>query len=194
MRFRPSVSAIWLALALAIGPQPGRTQPDRDFVFTDSEGHLVIRFAGTGERDLAPSQREELVNAELSSMVHDRLRADLLFEAEPPDVDWARSMEPQIEARVERFGPEFSARFVECRAASCRIIMEQPAHSTVAQHEAMLETVQESLEAFLAARRQYFRPVFMIAAYDQETETPHIKVFLRRNEQAGRARGGARHD
>jgi hypothetical protein len=34
----------------------------------------------------------------------------------------------------------------------------------------------------------------MIAAYDQETETPHIKVFLRRNEQAGRARGGARHD
>jgi hypothetical protein len=161
-------------------PQSGRTQSERDFVFTDLDGHLVLRFAGTGATGLDSTQADEVLNQEFSRMVHDRLRADLLFEAEPRDPDWARPMEPQIEKHVEHAGPEFSDIFTECRAASCRVIMEQPVHWSVTEHQAVLGTVQASLEAFVAAHRQHFEPVFMITAYDKETETPHIKAFLRR--------------
>ena len=186
---RASVSAAVIVLALTGRPESGLTQPDRDFVFTDLEGHLVIRFPGTGATGLSSSQAEEVLNAELSSMVHDRLRADLLFEAEPRDADWAAWMEPQIEKHVKHAGPDFSNVAIECRAASCRVVMEQSVHRTVAAHQAVLETVHESIEAFIATRRQHFKPVFMIAAYDQEPETPHIKVFLRRTEHA-RGAGG----
>ena len=161
-------------------PQFGRTQSDRDFVFTDLDGHLVLRFAGTGATGLDSAQVDEILNAEFSTMVHDRLRADLLFADEPRDPDWAASMEPQIEEHVKHAGPEFSDIFIECRAASCRVIMEQPVHWSVPEHQAVLETVQESLEAFIAAHRQHFEPVFMITAYYQESETSHIKAFLRR--------------
>jgi hypothetical protein len=50
----------------------------------------------------------------------------------------------------------------------------------VPAHQAVLETVQESLQAFIATRRQHFEPIFMITAYYQEFETSHIKAFLRR--------------
>ena len=169
---------------MAMWPQSGRTQSDRDFVFTDLEGHLVLRFAGTGAIGLDLSQAEEILNAEFSTMVHDRLRADLQFEEEPRDPEWAASMEPRIEEHVKHAGSEFSDIFVACRAASCRVIMEQPMHWSVPAHQAVLETVQESLEAFIAAHRQHFEPVFLITAYDQETETPHIKAFLRRTGHA----------
>lgn len=53
-------------------------------------------------------------------MVHDRLHADLSFENEPRDPEWASSMEPEIERHVERTAPAFSDLYVECRAASCR--------------------------------------------------------------------------
>ena len=184
MRASVSSAVISLGLALAISPQYGRTQSDRDFVFTDLDGHLVIRFAGTGTTGLDSSQADEILNAEFSRMVHDRLRADLLFEDEPRDPEWALSMEPQIEQHVKHAGPEFSDLFIECRAASCRVIMEQPVHWSVPEHQAVLETVQESLEAFIAARRQHFEPVFMITAYYQEFETSHIKAFLRRIKHA----------
>jgi hypothetical protein len=192
MRASISSTVISLGLALAMWPQSGRTQSDRDFVFADLEGHLVIRFAGTGATGLDSSQAEEILNAELSSMVHDRLRADLLFEDEPRDPEWAASMEPHIGEHVKHAGPEFSDIYTECRAASCRVIMEQHRHWTVPEHQAVLETVQESLEAFIAARRQHFEPIFMITAYYQEAETPHIKAFLRRTENAppGRPAGG----
>jgi hypothetical protein len=176
-------------LALTIWPQCGLTQSDREFVFADEEGHLVVRFPGSGATGLNPSQADEILNAEFSSMVHDRLRADLLFEAEPRDADWAAWMEPQIEKHVKHAGPEFSDIFTECRAASCRVVMEQPVHWSVTQHRAVLEPVQESVEAFIAAHQQHFEAVFMITAYDQETETSHIKVFLRR---AGHALGAGR--
>lgn len=184
MRASVSSALISLGLALAMWPQSGRTQSDRDFVFTDLEGHLVLRFAGTGAIGLDLSQAEEILNAEFSTMVHDRLRADLQFEEEPRDPEWAASMEPRIEEHVKHAGSEFSDIFVECRAASCRVIMEQPMHWSVPAHQAVLETVQESLEAFIAAHRQHFEPVFLITAYDQETETPHIKAFLRRTGHA----------
>jgi hypothetical protein len=184
MRASVSSAVISLGLALAMWPQSGRTQSDRDFVFTDLEGHLVLRFAGTSAAGLDSSQAEEILNAEFSTMVHDRLRADLLFEDEPRDPDWAASMEPQIEEHVKHAGPTFSDIFVECRAASCRLIMEQPIHWSVPAHQAVLETVQKSFEAFIAARRQHFEPIFMITAYYQETETSHIKAFLRRTGHA----------
>lgn len=183
-----TIVSLGLALALAMWPQSGRTQSDRDFVFTDEEGHLVIRFAGTRATGLDSSQAYEVLNAEFSRMVHDRLHADLQFVAEPRDPEWAASMEPQIEKHVEHAGPEFSAILTECRAASCRIIMEQPGHWTVPAHRTVLETVQKSLEAFITARRQQFEPIFMITAYYQETETSHIKAFLRRTGHAGPGR------
>lgn len=192
MRVSASPAVVFLASVLALWPHSGRAEPERDFVFTDLEGHLVVRFAGAGATGLSPAQREELVNAELSSMVHDRLRADLLFEAEPAaDAAWAASMERQLEQQVEQAGLEISASSIECRAASCRVILEQPAHFTVPAHQALLDKAQKSLEAFIAAHPQHFKPIFMIAAYDQEPEIPHIKVFLRRSDpaRAGRPEG-----
>jgi len=185
---RPSISfaVISLGLALAIGPVSGRAQSDRDYVFADLEGHLLMRFVGSGET-LDPSQAEEVLNAEFSSMVHDRLRADLLFEDEARDPEWAEWMEPKIAEHVKHAGPEFSDIFTECRAGSCRIIMEQHAHWTVPEHRVVLETVQKSLEAFIADHAQHFEAEFMITAYYQEFEIPHIKAFLRR---AGRASSG----
>ena len=184
MRARVSSAVAALAWALLVWPLHGPAQPDRNFVFTDEDGHLLIRFAGTGATGLDPSQADEILNAEFSVMVHDRLRADLLFAAEPRDPDWAASMQPRIEAHVKRAGPEFSNLFVECRAASCRVIMEQPGHWSMPAHQAVLETVQEALEAFIAVHRQHFEPVFMITAYYQEFETSHIKAFLRRTERS----------
>lgn len=182
MQARVSSAVVALGWVLLMWPQYGQTQSDRNFVFTDGDGHLLIRFAGTGAMGLDSSQSDEILNAELSTMVHDRLRADVLFAEEPRDPDWAQSMQPRIEAHVERAGPEFSDLFVECRAASCRVIMEQPGHWSVPAHQAVLETVQESLDAFIAVHRQHFEPVFMITAYYQEFETSHIKAFLRRTE------------
>jgi hypothetical protein len=179
MRASVASAVISLGLALAMCPQTGRTQ-DRDYAFTDLDGHLVIRFAGTGATGLSSSQRDEILDQEFSTMIHDRLRADLQFEAEPRDPRWAAWMEPQIEEHVEHAGSEFSGIFVECRAASCRVVMEQPGHYSVPEHQAVLETVQKTLEAFVADHPQDFQPVFMITAYDQESEVPHIKAFLRR--------------
>jgi hypothetical protein len=184
MRASVSYTVIWLALALTIWPQSGRTQSDRDFVFTDEDGHLVVRFVGIGATGLDESQAYEISNAEFSSMVHDRLHADLRFEDEPRDPEWAASMEPEIGKHVKHAGPEFSDIFIECRTASCRVVMEQPRHWSVPEHQAVLETVQESLEGFIAARRQFFEPTFMIAAYDQALQIPHIKAFLRRTGHA----------
>jgi len=184
MRASVSFALISLGLALALWPQSGRTQSDRDFVFMDLDGHLLIRFVGTGSKGLDSSQADEILDSEFSTMVHDRLRADLLFEDEPPDPEWAASMEPQIDNHVKHAGPEFSDILTECRAASCRVTMEQPGHWSVPEHQAVLETVQESLKAFIAAHRLDFEPVFMITAYYQASETPHIKAFLQRTGHA----------
>ncbi len=178
---RATVSfAVILGLALAIRPQFGQAQSDRDFVFTAEDGHLVLRFVGVTDAGLDSTQAYEVLNQEFSRMIHDRLHADLKFQAEPQDPDWAASMEPQIEAHVRHAGPEFSDIIVACRAATCRVIMEQPTHWSVAEHQAVLQTVQESLEAFIAAHRHDFEPVFLITAYDKENETAHIKAFLSR--------------
>ena len=89
-------------------------------------------------------------------------------------------MEPRISGLVRHTGPEFSDVFVQCRAASCRVIVEQPVHWNVPEHQVVLGAVQQSLEEFVAANRQAFRPGFLITAYYQENATSHIKAFLRR--------------
>lgn len=169
-----------LGLALAMWPENGQTQTHRDFVFADLEGHLIIRFAGIGAGGLSPAQVEEVSNSEFSSMVHDRMHADLVFEAERRDPAWAATMEPQIAEHMKHAGPEFSGVHAECRAESCRVIMEQTRHWTVPEHRAVLETVQKSVEAFIASHPQDFGRTFMLAAYYQEYETPQIKAFLQR--------------
>ncbi len=184
MRAFVSSAVISLGLAVAVWPQGGRAQSDRDYVFTDEEGHLVIRFTGIGDTGLDSSRAYEVLNQEFSRMVHDRLHADLRFQDEPPDPDWAAVMEPRIAEHVQQAGPEFSDIVVACRAASCRLIMEHPRHWTVPEHQALLGIVQESLETFIAAHRQQFEPELMMTAYDQQTETSHIKAFLRRTGQA----------
>jgi len=173
-----------ISLVLAMWPLAGRTQSDRDYVFQDEDGHLVLRFAGIGDKSLDASQAYEILNQEFSRMVHDRLHADLQFADERRDPDWAASMEPRIAAQVRHTGLEYSNLFVECRVASCRVIMEQPKRWSVPSHVAVLETVQKALEAFIAEHPESFEPVFLITAYDQENETPHIKAFLRRTEHA----------
>ena len=180
MRATVSIPLVTLCLALAFWPCPGRTQSDRDYVYTDLDGHLVVRFAGNGTSGLTPTQADEILDAEFSRMIHDRLRADLIFEDEPQDPEWAAAMEPLIAAHVEHAGPEFSDIDVECREVSCRVIMEQPGHWSVPEHQAVLETVQQSLEAFVTANNDVFEPVFMMTAYYKEHQIPHIKAFLQR--------------
>lgn len=184
MRAFISSVVISLAAALTIWPQDGRTQTDRDYVFTDEHGHLVIRFVGIGDTGLDSAQAYEVLNQEFSRMVHDRLHADLRFQEEPRDADWAASMEPRIAEHVEQAGPEFADIAVVCRAASCRVIIKQPRHWSVPEHQAVLGIVQASLERFTAAHSRHFEPGFMLTAYYQETETPHIKAFLRRTGHA----------
>lgn len=169
-----------LGLALCLHSPTGLTQSDHDFVFTDEDGHLLIRFAGSRITGLQASHIDEISNQEFSRMVHDRLRADLLFEVEPRDADWAAAMRPQIVQHIKHAGPEFSNIFVECRVASCRILLEQATRRELPAHRIVLDTVQASLEAFIASNREHFEPGFMITAYDQQYQTPHIKAFLRR--------------
>jgi hypothetical protein len=169
-----------LALALAAWPSSGRTQADRDYVFTDEDGHLIIRFAGSAAAGLNSEQAYEIINQEFSRMVHDRLHADIQFAEERRDPEWAVSMEPQITEQVGATGLQFSDVYVQCRARSCRVILEQDRHWDVAAHQAVLGVVQQSLESFIAAHPQQFVPGFLITAYYQENATSHIKAFLRR--------------
>lgn len=175
-------AVISLGLAGAMSPLAGLAQSDRNFVFTDVDGHLIIRFAGSGKTGLSESQAYEILNQEFSRMIHDRLHADLRFQDEPRDPAWAQSMEPQLERYAGHLEPEFSDIYIECRAASCRIILEQSGHWNVPEHQTVLETVQQSLEDFVGERKEQFEPVFMITAYYKEYQTPHIKAFLPRTD------------
>jgi hypothetical protein len=180
-------------LAVAVLPQLAATQDDRDFVFTDEEGHLVLRYAGAGPDGLDANQMEEIVNVVLSVMVHDRLRADAVFEAEPVDSQWADSMEARIERHVSETGPEFSAVDVECRSASCRLVLEHASTWSVSEHQSLMGIAQLVIQAFIEANPASFEPVFLIAAHLQEPGNPYIKLFLRRaagRNQAGQRAGG----
>ena len=65
---------------------------------------------------------------------------DVREEVVGVDTDGSRLVEVGADGACEqeRAGLELSGTFVECRAASCRVIMQEPAHTTVTQHQAAL--------------------------------------------------------
>jgi len=181
-RFPALAFATSFCLAVAVWPGHAAAQ---DFVFTDDEGHLVLRYAGAESSGPDANQFEEIANVELSTMVHDRLRADTLFEAEPVDSQWAASMETRIAGHVRQAAPEFSAVHVECRSASCRLVLEHASTWSVEAHRTLMNVAQRVVQKFIEANPASFEPVFLIAAHYQEPERPYMKLFLRR------AAGGA---
>jgi hypothetical protein len=169
-----------LALTATVWMRPAAAQDERDFVFTDDEGHLVLRFAGAGPSGLDAEQREEIVNVQLSTMVHDRLRADAQFEAEPVDATWAGPTTAELAQRVETLEPEFSLTALECRSESCRLELDHPGGRRVAEHQSLMATVQRTIRALIDSDPASFEPVFMIAGHYQEPANPYLKVFVRR--------------
>lgn len=163
----------------AMGPLPAAAQSDRDFVFKDEDGHLVLRFVGAG-RELNSHQRDEIVNAEFSSMVHDRLRADLAFDVEPIDSEWAVSAETRIETYLRDIAPGFATVSRECRSASCRVVLEHASRMQISEHQSLISSVQGPLQKLIEAQPISFERVFLMTAYDKNNQTPHIKAFLYR--------------
>jgi hypothetical protein len=171
-----------LGLALATWPPLGVAQRERDFVFSDDQAHLVLRFAGVGPGGLSADQTDEIVNVELSTMVHDRLRADARFEAEPVDSKWARPMRARLDERLSHAIPNISATKIECRSASCRLVLEHSGGHTVAEDQSLMGVVERAVRAFIQADPASFERVFLMAAHYKESEQPYIKVFLHRAE------------
>lgn len=178
-RFALTIAAI---MGLAAGGWSASlfAQNERDFVFTDDEGHLVLRFAGSGPAGPDAHELEEVVNQSFSTMVHDQLRADLIFGAERVDAQWAPSMEPRIRSHLTALEGRFSMIEVKCRSMTCRVVMEETQRLDVEQHQALMDIVQNALEPLTRKGRSHFDPVFLIAAYEQLFETPQIKVYLKR--------------
>jgi hypothetical protein len=175
-------------LALAAGPRQASAQDDIDFVFRDEDGHLILRFVGVPPGGLSTTQRDDVENSEFSTMVHDHLRADLRFEAEPPDAAWSSGMVPQIESWLRDRLEGFASTTIECRAASCRIVLEHTARLPMTEHEAMLGQVQSVIQDFVDTRPGDFQRSFTITAYEQQFFMPHIKAFISRAVRpAGRA-------
>jgi hypothetical protein len=179
---RPLTAKIAVSLSFlvaAMGPQPAAAQGDRDFVFNDEDGHLVLRFVGAG-RELDSNQRDEIVNAELSAMVHDRLRADLRFDVEPIDPEWAGPAQTRIQTYLSDAALEYSTLTIECRSATCRIVFEHLTRLGISEHQSLMSSVQGLLEKFIKTHPASFEPVILMTAYDQANQTPHIKAFLSR--------------
>lgn len=183
MRLTTLIFAVSVGLAAAAWSPLAAAQEARDFVFTDAEGHLVLRFAGTESGNLDAHQFDEVANVELSTMVHDRLRADALFEAEPVDSAWAESMETRLGEHVRQTGSDFSGVHVECRSASCRLLLDHSSTWSVEAHRALMNVAQRAVQVFIEANQASFEPVFLIAAHYQEPERPYLKMFLRRTRE-----------
>ena len=81
MRFSALIIVTTYCLAITAWPKLAHAQGERDFVFTDEEGHLVLRYAGAKDGSLTTRQKDEIINVSLSTMVHDHLRADVEFDA-----------------------------------------------------------------------------------------------------------------
>jgi hypothetical protein len=166
--------------AVFLLPGVSAAQSDRDFVFDDEEGYRILRFARIGSGELTEDQLYEVSNAEFSSMVHDRIYADVLFDMEPVDSEWSESQAPLITRYLDHRVPEFASRTVECRSTSCRIMLEHSGEWTITSHQGLMESVQLVIEEFVDANAEAFDSAFLITAYFQEFEAPHIKAFLRR--------------
>lgn len=172
-----SLRVVLLGLAVALSAHAAAAQVGRDFVFTDADGHLVLRFPGTTPD---ANQLEEMSNVHLSTMVHDRLRADFLFEAEHLDAEWAHPMESQLEQLHSSLGREFSKLDAECRSASCRLVLEHSPTFEVAAHQALMGIAQRVFQEFIEANPGSFERVSLMTGHYQEPDPPFMKVFLQR--------------
>ena len=168
------------SLAISAWSPSSLAQNERDFIFADDEGYLILRFTGSYPDGLGTEQMAEVVNASVSTMVHDRLRADVLFDSEPEDPAWAAMTVPRIVEQLLSVEPDFTAIDVECHAMTCRLVLEHAQHLTVADHQSLMGSVQALIRSFVDEHPQYFESNFLIAAYEQETETPAIKAYLTR--------------
>ena len=180
---RVSVLAVAASFALALTAFPGRAsaQGAGDFVFTDDEGHLILRYVGTDSGHLDAHQFDEVGNVELSTMVHDRLRADTIFETEPIDAKWSKPTATRIARHLRHAAPQFSDVHVECRSASCRLVLQQRAATwSVQAHRELMGRTQQVVQKFIEANPATFEPVFLMAGQYQEPDRPYMKLFLRR--------------
>jgi hypothetical protein len=182
----PAIAALSL-LANVVSAQPPATGGERDFVFTDDDGHLVLRFVGAGPGAPDRHQRDEILNQEFSVMIHDDLRADLQFESERVDAEWAALTEPRIEARADQVRSAFSAIEIECRSTTCRLMLEHADRRSVREHQQLIAFVQDALAPLVGSESSGFERSYLIAAYEQRAEAPLIKVYLRRTTDAGQA-------
>lgn len=180
MRFRSRPPRGLIGITLLLWSGLAAAQDDREFVFDDEEGYRILRFAGVGPGELSEDQLYEVSNAEFSSMVHDRIYADVLFDTEPMDADWSDSTVALITRHLGHNASDFTSTTVECRSESCRIMLEHSGRWTISSHLGLLESVQPVIEELIQASAPAFGTVFIITAYFQELEPPHIKVFLRR--------------
>jgi hypothetical protein len=153
-----------LSVAAAVWSPPVSADDERDFIFTDDEGHLVLRFAGAGPSGPDRHALEEVVN-----------------ESEPVDSEWAASMEPRVRAQATALGHRFSSIDAECRSTTCRLVLAHDERWSVAEHQALIEIVQRELEPLVEGDQSGFEPIFLIAAYEQQFEMPRVKVYLRRS-------------
>ncbi|HEY8520317.1 MAG TPA: hypothetical protein VIN61_09565 [Gammaproteobacteria bacterium] len=181
---RIATFAITATVGLAVaGPRAGAAEDARDFVFTDSEGHMVLRFVGVPSMGLSEDQLEEIVNVQLSTMVHDRLRADARFDAEPVDAAWAQRMQARVARHVRQAAPDLASFEAACRSVSCRLVFDHPHALRVAEHQALMDRIQGVIQGLNETYPGSFAAVFLIAGQYQEPAKPFTKVFLRRADE-----------
>ena len=180
MGVRVEAFARFIFAVIAIASMPASAQTARDFIFTDDEGHLILRFVGNPSGQLGPAQREEVHNAEVSVMVHDRMRADVLFESEVVESPWSSSMESQLRQHFDRLGPPFTDVGSECRSHSCRLFVDHRDGRTVREHQSLMSLLEAPVRTFIDNHPGSFDDVFLVAGYYQEPSAPYIKVYLQR--------------
>lgn len=165
-------------LITAFVPLAATSQSDRDYIRQDDEGHLILRFVGAGGASLSEEQHDEILNAFVSVMVHDRLRADVDFELESVDAHWADAVQAQLGRHLNAIG-DIELAQCQCRSVSCRLVFRHADAWRVADHQSLMDVVQENVERTLETYAS-LQPEFLIAAYYQERETQYIKVYLSR--------------
>lgn len=180
MRILPRPALLVTAWVLIGSSVASASQNDREYIFVDDEGHLVLRLVAAGPGELPPVQRNEVLNQEFSIMVHDRMHADLRFESEALDADWATTMEPRLQRLLGDAVADFPAVEVECRAVNCRILLEQAERFSITEHQQRIGQLQAIIESYIGANPSSFDPAFIMAGYEQASQTPMIKIFLQR--------------
>ncbi len=175
-----------LGCAFIAPTRPAAAQGSRDFVFTYDDDHLVLRVSGLRPGEVDERQVDEVANVQVSTMVHDRLLADALFDAEPIDRSWAGATRSRLEHALSDAPPGISAIEVECRSTACRLLIDHAGGLTVSAHESVMTTVERSVRAFIDADPGTFERIFLMAGQYKAPGSPYIKVFLRRPQKPSR--------